>query len=430
MLPKKTEMRTNIKKILCVMAVLFSLPSILVGCSIDLPPVTVATNTAPIVSDTPTLAPTITLLPENTPTAFPTFTPAPPTLVPSTAVPDRYEQARRLGKGINFGNALEAPVEGEWGMILQESYFRLVAEAGFDTVRIPIRWSAHAQNNAPYTIEASFFQRIDWVIDQALSNQLNVVINMHHYDDLFDKPNQHKERFVKMWESIAARYKDEPTQIYFELLNEPHGNLTKSLWENLMADTILAIRRIDNVHTIILSGAEWGGVNGLANLKIPEGEQNIICTFHLYDPMLFTHQGASWVSEEYGTLGVVWPGPPPEEMSPIPAAVNVNWVYTWFSQYNAFPYETNPAGPKPIVRTFEWAERQRESLECPLWLGEFGAYEKADMRSRINWTSFIREQAEARDIPWAYWEFGAGFGIYDRDNEQWNEGLLKALLPE
>ena len=95
-----------------------------------------------------------------------------------------------------------------------------------------------------------------------------------------------------------------------------------------------------------------------------------------------------------------------------------------------FPYETNPAGPKPIESAFSWAERMRERLDCPVWLGEFGAYQKADMASRVNWTAFVREQAESLDIPWAYWEFGAGFGIYDRDSEQWNDSLLKALIPD
>ena len=41
----------------------------------------------------------------------------------------------------------------------------------------------------------------------------------------------------------------------------------------------------------------------------------------------------------------------------------------------------------------------------------------------------VREEAEARGISWSYWEFGAGFGVYDRDDEQWNEGLLNALIP-
>ncbi len=381
----------------------------------------------------PSPSPTFTVTP--IPTARPTLTPttiataALPTLVPNPDTPDRYEQARRLGRGVNLGNALEAPIEGEWGMVIKAEYFALIQDAGFDTVRVPIRWSAHAQIDPPYAVDTVFFERVDWVIDQALRHELNVVINMHHYDELFENPANHRQRFIAIWEAIAKRYSSQPVQLYFELLNEPHGNLTQKIWQSLMADTILTVRRIDNTHAIIVGGADWGGYQGLLNLKLPEKEENIICTFHFYDPMLFTHQGADWVSGAYGTLGVVWPGPPAVKITPVPEALQESWVYSWFSQYNVFPYETNPAGPKPILTAFDWAERLRERLDCPMWLGEFGAYEKADMQSRINWTAFMREQAEARDIPWAYWEFGAGFGIYNRDIEQWNEGLLRALVP-
>jgi endoglucanase len=388
---------------------------------------------APLV-ETAVPSPTVTITPTSTeqPAASPAVTPTLPlpTLTPSADITDRYEQARRLGRGVNLGNALEAPAEGEWGMVLQEEYFTLIHQAGFDTVRVPIRWSAHAEDEAPYTIDDAFFERVDWVIEQALVNELNVVINMHHYNELFDEPTAHQIRFIEIWKYIAERFKNKPTQLYYELLNEPHNNLTKVRWEKLMSETVTAVRRIDNVHTIIVGGADWGGIKGLLNLALPEGEENLICTFHFYDPMLFTHQGAEWVSEEYGTLGVEWPGPPETEVTPIPEAANVTWVYTWFSQYNAFPYETNPAGPKPIQSTFDWAERQRDRLDCPMWLGEFGAYGKADMQSRINWTTYVREEAESLGIPWAYWEFGAGFGVYDRENDKWNDGLLKALIPD
>jgi endoglucanase len=104
------------------------------------------------------------------------------------------------------------------------------------------------------------------------------------------------------------------------------------------------------------------------------------------------------------------------------------WVASWFLTYNQNPASSNPAGPAPIRASFDevaaWAAKQG----VPLWLGEFGAYSKADMQSRINWTTFIREEAESRGISWAYWEFGSGFGVYDRAAQRWNEGLLRALI--
>ena len=338
-------------------------------------------------------------------------------------------QVERLGRGVNLGNALEAPEEGEWGMVIEADFFPKIREAGFDTVRVPIRWSAHAAETPPYSVDEDFFVRIDEVIAQALGRGLNVVINMHHYDALFEAPDDHADRFVAIWEQIATRYAPQPRSLYFEFLNEPHGNLDAGRWNRLFARTLEAVRAIDPYHTVIVDTANWGNLSGLRFLILPEGAFNIIATFHYYDPFLFTHQGAEWVGPEYGTLGVTWPGPPETPVEPNPEAREVDWVRQWFRRYNGVVSKYNPAAPLGIEQAFDDVVAWRESRGVPVWLGEFGAYSNADMASRVRWTAFIREQAEARDIPWAYWEFGAGFGIYDREADAWREPLLEALVP-
>ena len=156
-----------------------------------------------------------------------------------------YTQAKRLGRGVNLGNALEAPNEGDWGMVIKKEYFKYIKNAGFDTVRVPIRWSAHAIEEPPYTIDEKFFKIVDWVVDNGLSIGLNVVINMHNYKEICMNPEAHMERFIEMWKQIITRYKNLPENVYFELLNEPHGNLNAKKWNMIMADTISAIRKIE-----------------------------------------------------------------------------------------------------------------------------------------------------------------------------------------
>ena len=51
---------------------------------------------------------------------------------------DAFAANRRLGRGINLGNALEAPREGAWGLTLQVEHFERIKQAGFAAVRIPI----------------------------------------------------------------------------------------------------------------------------------------------------------------------------------------------------------------------------------------------------------------------------------------------------
>ncbi len=391
----------------------------------------VAPTETPSPPPTATAEPTVPPPSTSTPVPTPTVTPTPfPTVTPPADPLDPFDQARRLGRGVNLGNALEAPTEGEWGVVLEEAYFRLIAEAGFDTVRVPIRWSAHAMAEPPYTIDAAFFQRIDWVLENAFANGLNVVINMHHYDALTEAPSTHRERFIAMWRQIARRYGDMPDGLYYEPLNEPYGQLTAGTWNTIVADASAAIREADKAHTLVIDGTDWANASALGKLDLPAEENNAVCTFHLYEPHMFTHQGAEWMDDTYGTTGVQWPGPPETPLTPVPATNDVPWIKKWFEDYNTQPTDRNPAGPGPILDQIEWAVRYAERLDCPLWLGEFGAYSKADLQSRANWTRFVRQEAEVRGISWAYWEFGAGFGIYDRDAGQWNEELLRALIPD
>ena len=66
----------------------------------------------------------------------------------------------------------------------------------------------------------------------------------------------------------------------------------------------------------------------------------------------------------------------------------------------------------------------------PIFVGGFGSYGKGDMASRVRWTSFVRGNLEQRGLTWGYWEFGAGFGAYDRDSKTWRAELLAALVPK
>lgn len=160
---------------------------------------------------------------------------------------DPFEQNEALAKGVNLGNALEAPAEGEWGMVIEEEYLQLIKDAGFEAVRIPIRWNAHALDNPPYQIEESFLERVDEVAGWALERDLMAVINIHHYNELMEQPTAHKERFLSIWRQIARHFEEAPDKLLFEVLNEPHNNLTTTLWNEYMAAVIGVIRETNPI---------------------------------------------------------------------------------------------------------------------------------------------------------------------------------------
>jgi endoglucanase len=321
--------------------------------------------------------------------------PAAPTEEPMPA--DIFEFNQRLGRGVNLGNALEAPSEGEWGMRLEADFFPLIAESGFKHVRIPIRWSAHAQAEAPYTIDPEFLARVDWAVDQSLQNGLIAIVNMHHYDELFDDPPRHEARFIALWRQIAEHFKDRPRSVVFELLNEPHNSLNAPGW-NLLFPKALAEVRANNPDRVVLIGpAEYNSYSALEDLTLPADDPNLIATFHYYNPFQFTHQGAEWVSGSNDWLGTRW--------------------------------EADSNDRSEIKYHFDLVGEWQEANSRPIYLGEFGAYSTADLESRALWTTYIAREAERRGWSWAYWEFGAGFGVYDREAKDWRPELLGALIP-
>lgn len=78
----------------------------------------------------------------------------------------------------------------------------------------------------------------------------------------------------------------------------------------------------------------------------------------------------------------------------------------------------------PLDVAAVWSAAKR----YPVFVGEFGAYGKGDDASRIDFNRKMRDAMEARGMRWAYWEFAAGFGVYDPARLTFRQGLLDSLL--
>lgn len=316
---------------------------------------------------------------------------------PSDTMLNPYVENRLLGRGVNMGNALEAPEEGDWGVVIKDAYFDSIRTVGFQSVRIPVRWSAHALADVPFTINSEFMDRVEHVVNAALERDLAVVLNIHHYQEIMTDPSGQRERFLQLWQQIALHFKNYPDRLIFEILNEPNDQLTAEKWNQLFPQAIKVIRESNPFRTLMIGTAEWGGISGLSALSIPDSMENIIVTFHYYNPFHFTHQGAEWVDGSSAWLGTTWTGNTQEKNAVIS---DFGKVLSWSKSHNR-----------------------------PIFMGEFGAYHKADQASRVAWTLFVSTQASQLGFSWAYWEFCSGFGIYNPDTDRFYPDLINALIP-
>ena len=314
------------------------------------------------------------------------------------AAADVFEQQKRLGRGLNMGNSLEAPKGASWGRPIAADDFVRIRAAGFDSVRIPVRWADYAAPEAPYAIDPEFFARVEGLVKSALAAGLQVVLNVHHYDALDQDPAGQRPRFAALWKQLAARFAGYPDALQFELSNEPHGKHTAAEWNQTLLAGLREVRTLHPDRAVHVGPAQWNQVQMLKELKLPADDRHLIAHVHYYSPFHFTHKNASWVkgSKEWKD-GDTWDGTDAEK-----AAV-----------------------AKDFAVAREWAAREGR----PVFLGEFGAIgTNPNQPARVRWTRHVREAAEAHGFAWAYWEYQSGFGVWDPKAGSWRKELLEALV--
>ncbi len=331
-----------------------------------------------------------------------TFAPMPSGAAPGAST-KALNTAKSLGRGINFGNMFEPPREGDWGLMFNNEFVDQAWNAGFTTVRLPVRWSNHTGRKPPFLIDATFIERVESVVDKLLAKGFYVMLNMHHYrqldGDALDPnempldPTAVEVRYLMMWQQLAERFKDRSDRLLFELYNEPHGLMNGEPWNVLAARGLGVVRQSNPERIVVIGPTSWNSATHLALLKVPN-DPNLIITIHNYEPFDFTHQGAEWV-QPVKPIGVTCCSP--EQIKKIEA---------------------------PLDIAAEWSKANK----YPIYLGEFGAYRNADEASRITFNRLTRDAAEKRGITWAYWEFASSFGVYDPQAKTFRQALLDSLM--
>ena len=307
-------------------------------------------------------------------------------------------QARSLPVGtcINMGNSLEPEQEGSWGgSRIEAADFQRIAAAGFDTVRIPVRWHNKSQSEAPYTVDPAWMNRVAQVVDEALAADLNVILNSHHFDPIHDDPLGVAEWHGAVWKQIAERFAGYPDNtLWFELENEPHGKFDNDNLIATLAPALSAVRESNPTRPVIYGGEMWSGIDSLATLPLPD-DANVYPTFHYYEPFDFTHQGAEWVAPDI---------PPPGRK---------------------YGTEADRARLNADV-----AKVQRYMARTGLspFMGETGAYDKhVSTAERAAYHRAVREAFAPTGIGICTWAYANTFPFYDSAKGQWVPGMLESM---
>ena len=307
-------------------------------------------------------------------------------------MPDNRMPIPTMTRGINIGNALESPRDEDWGLDIKNEYFDIIADAGFDFVRIPVRLSEYLDDGL---LEKSFMETLDDHINYAIDADLTVIIDLHHYDEFMTNPDEYIGEFLSIWDQLSEHYAEYPNKLVFELLNEPSKLLHTTKWNQYAKEALAVVRRTNPDRTIIVGSTNMYSIFDLKLLDLPKDDR-LIVAFNYYLPNKFTFQGDPYHPGFEKTSGEKWGDDEDIEL-----------------------LEGRFAAAAKLAEEKGWAG---------LALNEFGVNKSVPDELRARWTKAVREQAEKYNISWAYWEFATSFGIYDTKTNEWNDEVLNALM--
>jgi len=307
-----------------------------------------------------------------------------------------------LGGGV-YANTSVTQMETAWGNpVTSKATITALKDAGFNTIRIPVSWSKAVDSE--YNIREDWMIRVIEIVNYAVENDMYVIINSHHDEEIFKFTNADAEKsleaFGKIWDQIARAFRNYDEKLIFEALNEPrtkgatwewtggiifeHINLNKHY--QLFIDTVRASggnngKRILMVNTYAAS-AEQIAMNGLA-IPVDTVPDKIVVSIHSYSPYDF--------------------------------ALNTR------SPINSWSME-DLSDTMPITSFIDRAYDTFISRGIPVILGEFGAMNKNNEEARAQWAEFYVKTAMGKGMPCIWWDNGAFtgngelFGIINRRN--------------
>jgi endoglucanase len=308
------------------------------------------------------------------------------------------EAHTRLARTINIGPDLGGPLERNWTVDLQPAHLEACARSGFTAIRLLMYLNAH---RTPAGLDPDTLRQVEQLADQAAELGLAVVLANHRDPELIADPEPHLAATLATVTELARVFAGRGPDLILEPLAEPEQALDP-IWDTVAAELIAAVRGQDQDRTIVLGPRTMNNARFLGELDLPSQERNLIVGIHHYWPITFTMQGETWLGPDH-----VFGNPR-------------DWVGT--------TWDGTPDQQAELRAGFEQVAGWGAMTGRPLFLGEFGTSNHADLASRARWTRFNRQLAEQYGLPWAIWSFGPIFAIYHPSTRAFQPELLAALM--
>lgn len=318
--------------------------------------------------------------------------------------------------GINFGGWLSQGEHSDkhYETFLTETDFAVAARWGLDHVRIPVDYELVETEGGIQ--KESGFQWIAQCITWCRKYGLHMILDLHktagytfddpiHSDEFFTNPAL-QARFISLWQEFAKRYGKDHDVVAFELLNEIVNAESAESWNRIAANAVAAIRSVAQKNYILIGGIHHNGADGVPLLDAP-ADSRIVYNFHCYEPIVFTHQTASWTKGMPRNFHIKYP----DDLAAYrrhSAAFNKQYIEAFLHEgiqdVEASFFEAN----------FAPAIAAAEKYDIPLYCGEYGVIDQADTESTLHWYRTITSVFDKYHIGRAAWTYKeTDFGLTD-----------------
>ncbi len=337
--------------------------------------------------------------------------------------------------GVNLGGWLSQcdHTQDRYDNFIKEADIEKIKSWGLDHVRVPVDYNLVEDKDGNYL--PGGFERLHKTIEWCGKYGLNMILDLHKtYGFSFDsgeneegffESEAYQERFYKLWEEFARQYGQYKDRLCFELLNEVTNKEYSDIWNNISTNCIKRIRAIVPDIRILVGGYYNNSIEALKDLAMPYDE-NIVYTFHCYEPLIFTHQGAYWVD-----------GMDTSFRMPFECTYNQYKQYTR-EQINGFQgLEVemfkgtdldSVIGEEYFEQMVREAVRVAEERNVALYCGEYGVIDLATPEDTIKWFKMITTCYDRHGIGRAAWSYRQmDFGIDDQRMDGVRDELLKML---